>query len=148
MEERMNGNITKRLGVLPTMTADRWTAVVIWLIGCWTTRQALLEAGVGAGIVGGEIIALVAALGLQWILTRVERRVWLGKVGIAPILALALDTLANAAGLFPYIRNFGNTSIWGMLQQAAESNAPFTLTAAFGVCLGLGYAVARLPEQL
>lgn len=143
-----NKYITKRLGTLPTMNADRWTAIVIWLIGVYTTRQALIEVGVGATSSIGQTIATAVAIALQWILTRVERRVWLGKIGIAPVLALALDTLANAAGMFPYIRNFGSTSVWAMLQTVAQTNEPFTLTAALGVCLGLGYAVARLPEQL
>jgi len=122
--------------------ADKVTAIIVWLIGVATTRQALIEVGFAT------IPGTVAALGLQWILTRVERRVWLGKVGIAPVIALALDTLANAAGMFPYITKFGDTSIWGMLQAAFQSQTPFTTSAALGVCIGLGYAVARLPEQL
>jgi hypothetical protein len=153
----MQNYATKRLNRLPQMNADRWTAAIIWLIGVYTTRQALIEVGIGvmrtpdgqlAVSTTGQVIATVIALGLQWILTRVERRVWLGKVGIAPVIALILDTLANAAGMFPYIRNFGSTAIWAMLQTAFQSQAPFTLTAALGVCIGLGYAVARLPEQL
>lgn len=139
---------TKKLGPLPTMNTDRWTAVVIWLIGVYTTRQALLELGVGNTTTMGQSIAAAVALGVQWILTRVERRVWLGKIGIAPVLALTLDTLANAAGFFPFVQNFGKTSVWAMLQTATETHADFTLTAALGVCIGLGYAVARLPEQL
>lgn len=144
----MQNYATKRLGRIPEMNADRWTSVVIWLIGVYTTRQALIEVGIGDNTPAGLVTSAVVALGLQWILTRVERRVWLGKVGIAPVIALALDTLANAAGIFPFMRNFGSTAVWSMLQAAFQSQSPFSLMAALGVSIGLGYAVARLPEQL
>lgn len=128
--------------VKPTMNSDRWTALCVWLIGVWATRVMVMQLGIA------EIPATIVALALQWILTRLERRVWLRKIGIAPVMALALDMASNAAGLFVYVQKFGQTNVWHWLQVATQSNAEFSTVSAVALSAALGYAIAKTPEEL
>lgn len=143
----MQGNTQKWLGFLPEMNADRYTAIVVWLIGAWTTRQFILETDFGAAL--GGVAATVGTLVVQWILTLMERRVWMkDKNGIGPMFALVLDTLLNAAGLLPFVRGIGSTSVWAMLQEAVGTNEAFTYLPALAVSLTIGLVLAKMPEDL
>lgn len=146
MQHAQNTGSRRRIA-LPMMTPDRWTAVVVWLVGVWATRVMVLQLGVAA------LPATIVAFGLQWVFTRLERRVWLRKIGIAPVTALMLDMASNAAGLFVYIQRFGQTDVWRWLQTiaaglAGQPQTEFSVLSAVALSAALGYAIARTPEEL
>jgi hypothetical protein len=129
----MQNSITKGLGFLPTMNANRWTAVVIWLCGAWLTSQALGQVGVP------DPFNIVVGLAVQWVLTKAESPLWRGKGW--PKMAVGatiVDVAINSAGAWPYAKGIGKTDFWQMARdimgdQKAEPTQSSMITLAVGV---------------
>ena len=110
-----------RLGVLPglpEMNANRWTAVIIWLIGAYLTRSFLVQITVPVDL------ATPIAFLLQWLLTKAQSPLWRGQgYPKMAILATMIDGGVNSAGAWPYLKNLGKTDFWAMVRDIYQASA-------------------------
>lgn len=127
---------------LPTMNSNRWTAVIIWLVGAYLTRSFLMQVGIA------EESATPISLVVQWLLTKGESPLWQGH-GRPPlaIICTALDGAMNSAGALVYTKNIGSTDVWTMIQYAAQdpSLAP-SIATQVALAIGVGLIVAAAAE--
>lgn len=133
---------------LPQMNSDRYTALALWLVGVYLSRNALVQLGISS-----EIAATIAAVIFQWFLTKGQQAIWHSKrkavrFTIISIPALLIDVWLNAAGVWPYAKQVGATDAWKMVSELTESNAPFSLIAALLTALLIGVFIAGAPENL
>lgn len=140
--------VTRRLPTLPQMNSDRYTAIVIWLVGVYLSRNALVQMGIT-----NEIAAVITAVVFQWFLTKGQQAIWRGKSKLArftiiSVPALLIDVWFNAAGAWPYAKAFGATDAWKMANEINGTNAAFSLTAALLTALLAGVFIAGAPENL
>lgn len=138
----MQQQLTKRLGALPEMTSNRWTAIIIWLVGAYLTSQALFQLGVA------EPFNNVFGFAIQWALTKAESPLWRGqgwpKMAVA---ATMIDAGINAGGAWPFMKNLGQTDFWRMINdiQATPGVAP-TLSTIVACAIGIGLITAAAAE--
>lgn len=116
---QINPHITKRLGAIPELNSNRWTAIIIWLVGAYLTSQALYQLGVA------EPFNNAFGFAIQWALTKAESPLWKGQG--APkmaILATLIDGGINSAGAWPFMKNLGKTDFWTMIQDILQASEP------------------------
>jgi hypothetical protein len=138
----MQNGITKGLGFLPTMNANRWTAVVIWLVGAWLSSQALGQLGVP------DPLNIVFGMAFQWALTKAESPLWRGtsrpKMAIG---ATVVDVAINSAGAWPYLKNLGKTDFWKMVRDiAGDQKAEPTQATMITLAVAAGAFTACAAE--
>lgn len=133
---------TARLGYLPTMNSNRWTSLIIWLVGAYLTRAFLVQIGVA------EDAATPIGVLLQWLLTRAESPLWRGQGRPAiAIIATLIDGGMNAGGTWVYTRNIGQTDFWAMVQYAAQDpNLVPTVATQIACAIGVGLLTAAAAE--
>jgi hypothetical protein len=138
----MQGNITKRLGFLPEMSANRWTAVVIWLVGAWLTSQFLGQLGVP------DPFHYVFGLAVQWVLTKAESPLWRGKgYPKMAVGATIVDVVINSAGAWPYIKNLGATDPWKVARDImGDQKAEPTQSTMITLAISIGAFTAAAAE--
>lgn len=127
---------------LPAMNANRWTSVIIWLVGAFLTRSFLLQIGVA------ENMATPIGLVLQWLLTKAESPLWQGA-GRPPIAIIAtiIDGGMNTGGTWVYTKNIGNTDFWKMIQFAANDPALVpSVPTQIACAVGVGVLTAAAAE--
>lgn len=131
-----------RFGWLPTMNSNRWTAVLIWLVGAYLTRAFLMQVGIV------EEYATPIGLVLQWLLTKGESPLWQGN-GRPPlaIICTLIDGGMNSAGALVYTKNIGSTDVWSMIQYAAQDPALTpSITTQVMLAIAVGLIVAAAAE--
>jgi hypothetical protein len=64
------------------------------------------------------------------------------------MVALIFDAAFNAAGLWPYLRNFGSTSLWAMINEALGSSSPPSIYTRIVVACSLAVITSAAPEIL
>lgn len=128
-----------RAGLLPRMPAmntNRYTSVIIWLIGAYLTRAFILQIGVA------DAVATPIAFLVQWLLTRAESPLWRGHgYPRMAMIATAVDGAINTGGTWVYTKNIGNTDFWKMIQFAADDP---TLVPSIGTQIAVAVAVGLL----
>ena len=136
------------LSMLTRATANSAAAIIIWLLGVWTTRAFLSE----LGVVGSTTLY---AFVLQAILTNCEGPIWHSRLRVSRggafiigIGALFIDILMNIGGLWIYLRNLGGTTFWQAVMATTHTNAPPTATTCFLLALVLAIGVSAGPEAL
>jgi hypothetical protein len=127
----------------PVNVGNRIAAVVAWLIGLATTYLGLAALLLNAPWWLPIAVALVA----QGMLTWAERAIWRGRPSLVGALALLLDTLLNAGGVFPYALLLGDTPPVRMFATALGTPAQIGPVGAMIVSLVLGFAIAAAPEE-
>lgn len=138
----VNSYVTKRLGALPEMNSNRWTAIIIWLVGAYLTSQALAQLGVA------EPFNTAFGFAIQFALTKAESPLWKGQG--APkmaILATLIDGGINAGGAWPFMKNLGATDFWTMINdiQGTPGGAP-TLATIIACAAAIGLMTAAAAE--
>jgi hypothetical protein len=125
-----------------TRSIHHVTAIVIWLIGAWLTSTTIAQLGVP------DPINYVFGLASQWILTKAQSPLWKGKGFPAMAVgSVAVDTLVNAAGAWPYSKEVGITDFWQMLRDILDDQDSQPTTAVFIVIsVGLGMFTAAAAE--
>lgn len=126
-------------------------AIAAWLGGVFTTylffHTAMPEL---------PIFVAVGAAGLvQWTLTLAERPLWRfllkrsgGRMaGVAVVITL-IDTLLNAAGVYPFTSRLAQTDLGRMLAEVFGVQAAMSAQPSFFVAFLIGLLVASLPEAL
>jgi len=133
------------------LSASKIAAIVAWLAGVFTTwlffHRAMPELPV--------IVGVVAAAGVQWMLTLAEKPLWRyvlkrsgGRLaGIAVVMTL-LDALLNAAGVYPFTSRLAQTDLGQMLAEVFGVQAAISAQPSFLVAFLIGLLLASLPEAL
>lgn len=119
-------------------------AAALWLVGAWTTYLLI------ARMVGGQpwIASAIESLMVQSFLTVLESPVWRGRAGPVNVVAVAIDTLANAGGIFPFAENVGATPPAQMFIQAFHLDPNISPFVAIAFALLVGYLIAAGPEAI
>lgn len=123
---------------------NRVAAGIMWLIGLaatWLLFAAFLP---DAPIVVSGSAALIA----QGLLTWFERPIWQGRPNMLGLAGIAIDTLLNAGGVFPYIRRIGETPPGAMLLDVFGGDTSIRPGVALILSLVLGFLIAAAPEEL
>lgn len=125
-------------------TPYRAIAVALWLAGAWTTYLLIDR------LVSGQAwyISTIEAMIIQGFLTALESPVWRGRPGPVNVTAVAIDTLANAGGIFPFTERIGATPPAQMFIQAFHLNGNISPIVAVLFALLLGYVLAAGPEAI
>lgn len=130
---------------------SRIASIAAWLGGVFTTylffHAAMPELP--------SIFALAAAGLVQWTLTLAERPLWRfllkrsgGKMaGVAVVITL-IDTLLNAAGIYPFTSRLAQTDLGRMLADVFHVQAAMSAEPSFLIAFLIGLLVASLPEAL
>jgi hypothetical protein len=131
-----------RAGVFPSMNANRWTGVIIWLVGAYLTRQFLMQLGVS------ESYATPFGFVIQWILTKAESPLWQGNgYPRMALFATLIDGGINSGGAWPYMKQLGGTDVWVMINDVAGTPGAEPTLAAMLICaIGVGLATAASAE--
>lgn len=124
-----------------SITKGKLLGTLAWCVAAYTTALVLIE----LEVTGVEMV--IAAIILQAICTYLESQLWHGKLNVATVGALVFDVLANASGMWFYILNFEQTTMWAMVQQAFGTG-DMTITTKLGVAIVIAIALAVAPETL
>ena len=119
---------------------------MVWGFAVVTTQQFLAPLLQQRGL--DALTVWAGAFGLQLILTIVESEFWQGQRGQVSAAAVIVDTLINAAGLYPFIGGLGATNVWQMISEATGAAPDVGTAAAVGISLFLGYILAATPERV
>lgn len=131
-----------RLGALPEMNSNRWTGVIIWLVGAYLTSQLLLQMGVA------DPYSSLFGFALQWALTKAEGPLWQGKgYPRMALFATFIDGGVNAGGVWPFMKNLGQTDFWRMISEiAGQPNLEPSLITIIACSVAIGLATAAAAE--
>lgn len=125
------------------ITINKGGAVVIWLLGAFTTAKFAGELGVA------EPINYFVGLVIQFFLTKAQAPLWrAGERRATAVTALVIDAGLNAAGLWPYLINLGATSFWMMVSQWIGSDTPPNMLTRILFTIILAVLTAAGPEIL
>jgi hypothetical protein len=119
-------------------------AVIIWIAGAAASYAGIMAMLKDVPVWLGVIIAVVT----QLVLTFVERPALAGRANLASIGALLMDVALNAGGLFPALRNVGETPTAQMLISVFHLEPGISPIAAFLLSLIVGYIIAATPESM
>jgi hypothetical protein len=128
----------------PRLSWYKAVAVALWLAGAWTTYLLIARLG------GPQPVwtAAAAALVVQAFLTALESPVWRGRATPVNWVAVALDTLANAGGIYPFMVNIGATPPAQMFITAFGLDGTISGPVAIAFSLVGGYMLAAGPESI
>ena len=133
------GSVTRKLS--SGMTANKATAIIIWLVGAWLTAQAISQLGVP------DPMHLVFGLAIQWVLTKAESPLWRGKgYPKMAVGATLVDTAINSAGAWPYVKNIGQTDFWAMIREIGDTQTEPTKATIVAISFGVGVFTAAAAE--
>lgn len=146
-DDLLNG-LLRDAPALPTRTTPRVSGTKIaaglaWLGAVYATY--LMVTGLQPGT--PATIAIPVALVVQFVFTMAERPILNGRPGIFTIAVFILDSLINAGGVFPALKNVGRTPT---AQMIAAAGTPATVEAwpAILISLLVGAIIAVAPEAL
>ena len=118
-------------------------AALIWLGAVYTTYLALDAIQPGTP----WFIILPIAAGLQYVFTMAERPILHGKIEVFTGAVLVIDGAINAGGLFPMLRNVGQTPTAQMIAAGGVSSDVGSLPAIL-LSFVFGLIIAAAPEAL
>jgi hypothetical protein len=119
-------------------------AVIIWIAGA-----AASYAGISAMLQDIPVwLGIIVAVVTQLVLTFVERPALAGQFNVASIGALLLDVALNAGGLYPALRNVGETPTATMLMSVFNLDPGVSPIGAFLLSVIVGYIIAATPESM
>lgn len=126
-----------------SISGSKIAAVVAWIGAVYTTYlsvQALQMATPWH-------IAIATAVVIQFVLTMAERPILSGKPQAFTLVVCVFDTLINAGGVFPTLRNVANSPT---AQMFAATGTPATVGTwpALIISLVVGAIIAIAPEAL
>jgi len=136
---------SRSLGV-PALTREkvnRGGAIIVWLVGAAATASFMSQLGVP------DPLHILVGFSLQFLLTKVEAPLWQGTQRAARcFVALVIDVIFNAAGMWPYLKNLGDTQVWKMLSEWTNTTDAPNIVVLIIVVLSLSTLVAAGAEWL
>lgn len=151
-EELRNGErvtpdplLSELLGKRPAFAfpGGKIASVVAWFGAVYTTYLSVAALQPGTPL----LIATVTALVVQFVFTMAERPILRGRPGAFTLIVFLLDALINAGGIFPALRNIGNSPTAQMIA-AAGTPANVASWPAILIALVFGAIIAVAPEAL
>lgn len=125
------------------ITLNKGAAIVVWILGVYTTSTFIKEIGIA------EPINVLLGAAAQLLLTKGQAPLWRsGERSPGAVAALVIDVLLNAGGLWPYLTNLGQTTVWAMLNDWTGSEAPPTVLSKIILVIVLSTLTAAGPEKL
>ena len=128
------------------LPVNKLIAGVLWLVGVWATYASIVL------LFGATpppwYVPLLTALAVQAGLTATERHFFNGNRNEIGIIALVIDVLFNAGGLYTPMSRIGMTPPGRMLADVFGASAEVGKLSALALAIGIGYALARAPEFL
>jgi len=94
------------------------------------------------------LIGFGVALGIEIVLYYGKKLAFEQGADSIGWVAVALDTLLNAGGLWPITKRFSATPTWIMLAEALGLQAQMSSVAALIIALVLGFILSALPHRL
>lgn len=129
----------------PTMR--RVFGLIIWLFGAWNTYVAItpiVAYWFGYNFVWGFLASAI----LQAVLTLLQNDLWIGKPNLPAVLAIVIDTLFNAAGLFRALLFVPDTELASFFVVSfGVSFRNWTVWNGL-VSIGVGFIVSLSAERL
>ena len=138
--------MTTRSNREPMTINPRRIAAAMAQIGSFATTYGCVIAMGGKGNVGFFI-----ALGIEFLLMMGKTLVFDGKKNEADFLgyvAILLDTLLNAGGIWPMVQTLDKAPSWIMLKESMGLVGEVGKIPALIVALVLGYLLAVAPHRL
>jgi hypothetical protein len=131
-------------GSSPQQTRRRVAAVVAAL-GGWFTTWLCVQALGGSGILG-----LAISVGIEWALFEFKRDVLSGDNpgSIGGIVAIGVDTILNAGGMWSVVLNLDNTDSYEMFAKSLQLGEKMNMIPALVIALVLGFFLAIGPHLL
>ncbi len=130
--KRNNAQIGRRLAAGAAQLASYLTTLsFVWALG--------IEAWAGAGV------ALLAEFVLFWLKTLVLEGKGFDLLGG---LAVAIDTLLNAGGIWLPILNLNDTPTWKMLADGLSLESDVSKAAGLVIALFIGFVLSIAPHRL
>lgn len=143
--------------ILSFIPTGKLASVLTW-VGAVTTSYILIESVVNRTYWSGDLSSfnwdnLFTPLGAfaviyQFIITILQRGYWSGDKSSMARGAMMVETITNAAAVFPYMLNIDVSGIWLMFESALPFWPGFNTVAALALSLGIGYIMAGAPEYL
>lgn len=127
-------------------TRYKLTSLTVWSFAVITTHGFLAPLLQARGI--DAVMIWCAAFAIQLILTVMESEFWRGERSQVSTAAVFVDTLINAAGLYPFIGGLGMTNVWAMISEVTGASGDVGTPAAVVISLFLGYILAATPERV
>lgn len=147
-EELVNGQRVSAKPTIPTPSGgtvmNRLIAFAIWCLACVTTYQCVVAVAPSLTL----WTQIGVGIGVQAILTRLERPVLIGKPNGISWLVLLFDTVVNAGGAFPFAMRIAETPPAQMIVAALHMQATVSPIAAAVLALFIGFLLAAAPESV
>lgn len=112
-------------------------------IGSYVTTWLFIRAIGFAGIEGFAIALIV-----EFVLIAGKFNFLHGRGNGVGAIAILIDSLLNAGGIFPYVQKFDNTPTWIMLQSALHLEGKMSNISALIIALLFGFLLSALPSWL
>jgi len=118
---------------------------LVWLAGLALTARFVAELQPTMPL----WMALLVALVTQILLSVLEHDIWRRRYAALPAVALVIDVLLNAAGLYYAVRALEQTTLVRMLVEVFRLRSDdVSAPVAFGVACMIGLIIAATPEYL
>lgn len=127
----------------PMRMDGRRVAGMIAQAGSFATTWAFIAALAMPPLIGFGI-----ALGIEIVLYYGKKLAFEQGADSIGWVAVALDTLLNAGGLWPITKRFSATPTWIMLAEALGLEQQMSSIAALIIALVLGFILSALPHRL
>lgn len=126
------------------LSPNRAAAIIVWMIGAYTTALAIHQMGVVAEtpsyLIGGTIQALLTVL---------EKPIWRGlRIGWVSGTALALDAFCNFGGVWQFANKLDQTQAWASINEAMGTQQAIPAVTKVIVALVFSVFIAASPETL
>lgn len=127
----------------PTRMDGRQIAGLIALAGSFATTWAFI-----AALDMPPLIGFGVALAVEVVLYYGKKLAFERGADSIGWVAVALDTLLNAGGLWPITKRFSATPTWIMLAESLGLEPQMSMLAALIIALVLGFILSALPHRL
>lgn len=125
------------------ISTSKGASIVVWLLGAYTTSIFVKEVGIA------EPVCFFIGVVVQFFLTKAQAPFWrAGKRLWLAMVALVFDAAFNTAGIWPFMKNLGDTSFWSMMSEWVGNSDPPTVATRIVVTVITAIITSAAPEIL
>lgn len=126
------------------LSPNRAAAVIVWLIGAYTTGLAIQQTGVLT-----ETPSMLLGGGLQALLTVLEKPIWSGlRVSWVGACALLFDAFCNFGGVWQFANKLDQTQAWLSINEAMGTQQGVPAVTKVIIAVMFSLFIAASPETL
>jgi len=123
--------------------SGRKIAAALTQVGSFITTWLFVQA-LGTTGVTGFVVALIA----EFVLMAAKHNTLYGRGDGIGLIAVAIDTLLNAGGLYPYMSRLDKTPTWTMLVTSFQLDGELRAVPALVLALLIGFLLSAAPTWL